>query len=415
MLDSRPPGPSTDDVSPNIPPAVEEPSIRAPRSSFLTFGRPDIREAEIEEVVATLRSGWLGTGPKTKQFETEFAEYVGARHAIALNSCTAGLHLSLLALGIGPGDEVITSALTFAASVNVILHVGATPVLVDVDPETQNIDPALVDASVTPRTRALLPVHIAGRPCDMPALVKIADEHGLDIVEDAAHATEASIDGRKIGSISRLTAFSFYVTKNLVTGEGGMVTTDDDDLAEDLRIRSLHGMSRDAWKRYSSSGFQHYDIVLPGWKYNMTDMQAALGIHQLRRLGENLARRDSIWATYLAELADIPGVGLPGPFDQGVHARHLFTISVDPDASGITRDQLIPELTERKIGTGVHFRAIHAHSYFAKTLGYRWGSLPHAELIGERTLSLPLSSALTDDDVADVVAAVRQAIPSARS
>jgi dTDP-4-amino-4,6-dideoxygalactose transaminase len=370
------------------------------------FGQPDIREPEIDEVVATLRSGWLGTGPRTHEFEREFAEYVGAKHAIGLNSCTAALHLSLLALGIGPGDEVITSALTFAASVNVILHVGATPVLVDVEERSQNLDPSLVERAITTRTRAILPVHMAGWPSDLTALTALADARGLTIVEDAAHATEATIDGRKIGSIGTTTAFSFYVTKNLVTGEGGMLTTNDDRIAEDVRVRALHGMSRDAWKRYSSSGFQHYDIVLPGWKYNMTDLQAALGIHQLRRISQNLARREAIWARYLSGLRGIPGVRLPETYDRGIHARHLFTIRVREREAGLSRDAMIAELKSRNIGTGVHFRPIHAHTFFAERLGYGWGSFPVAEAIGEETLSLPLSTRLTDDDVQDVIDAV---------
>ena len=386
---------------------------RAERETFLVFGRPDIREAEIEEVVATLRSGWLGTGPRTHQFEAEFATYVGAEHAIAVNSATAAMHLGLMALGIGPGDEVITSAMTFAASVNVILHVGATPVLVDVDPVSQNVDPALVAAAVTPRTRAIIPVHMAGWPCDMTALRALADDRGIGIVEDAAHATEASIDGRKIGSISEITAFSFYVTKNLVTGEGGMVTTDDADLADDIRTRALHGMTRDAWKRYSASGFQHYDVRMPGWKYNRTDIQAALGLHQLRRLDETLRRREEIWARYVAELDGIPGLALPAAFERGVHARHLFTVRVDGGAAGIDRDELIVALKERNIGTGVHFRPIHVLSYYAEHLPYAIGDFPAAEAIGESTLSIPLSSALTDDDVDDVIRAVRDAVPSA--
>ncbi|MBI3747760.1 MAG: DegT/DnrJ/EryC1/StrS family aminotransferase [Chloroflexi bacterium] len=380
---------------------------------MLVFGQPDIREEEIAEVVETLRSGWLGTGPRTKQFESEFASYVGARHAIAVNSCTAGLHLSLLALGVGPGDEVIAPALTFAATVNVIVHVGATPVLVDVDRSTQNIDPNSVARAITPRTRVIMPVHMAGRPAPMTELLDLAQPRGVDIVEDAAHAVEAWAGDRKIGSIGRLTAFSFYVTKNVVTGEGGMVTTDDDALADDLRVRSLHGMSRDAWRRYSSAGFQHYDVVLPGWKYNMTDLQAALGIHQLRRVEENLERRRILWNRYLEGLADIPGVELPAPSREvDVHARHLFTVLVDPVVAGISRDDLISELKARNIGTGVHFRPIHTHSYYAKRLPYRLGDLPASEEIGDRTLSLPLSSKLTLADVDDVIEALHQAIPA---
>ena len=380
------------------------------RETFLVFGAPDIREPEIDEVVDTLRSGWLGTGPKTKRFEAEFAEYVGARHAVALNSCTAGLHLSLLAIGIGAGDEVITTPMTFAATVNVILHVGARPVLVDVDHESGTIDPALVAEAVTSRTRAIIPVHLAGRSADMDALGSIAERHGLTMIEDAAHAIESTWRGRKIGAISPLTCFSFYVTKNLVTGEGGMVTTDDDRLANDLRIRSLHGLSRDAWKRYSTPGFQHYDVVLPGWKYNMTDMQAALGLHQLARVEEALVKRERLWRRYDAGLATIPGVSIPTPFTDGVHARHLYTILVDPDEAGIDRDALMEALRDRKIGTGVHFRALHEHSYYRETLGYRRGDFPQAERISDRTISLPLSSALSEDDVDDVVDAVRDSV-----
>ena len=381
---------------------------RPRRESFLVFGQPDIREEEIAEVVDTLRSGWLGTGPKTKRFEAEFAEYVGARHGIAVNSCTAGLHLSLLALGIGPGDEVITTPMTFASTLNVILHVGATPVLVDIDPHSQNIDPSRVEDAVTARTRAILPVHMAGRPCDMDAIGDIADRRRLAVVEDAAHATEASWRDRKVGSISALTAFSFYVTKNLVTGEGGMVTTDDDRLAEDLRIRSLHGLSRDAWKRYSEAGFQPYDVVLPGWKYNMTDMQAALGLHQLARIDANLVRRTEIWERYDRGLAGIAGITTPSPFEGGVHARHLYTILVDPMVC--ERDHFVDELRQRNVGSGVHFVAAHLHSYFRDALGLSRGDFPIAESVSDRTVSLPLSSKLTDADVDDVIAAVRDVI-----
>lgn len=382
--------------------------VRRVRESFLVFGQPDIREPEIAEVVDTLRSGWLGTGPRTKQFEAEFAAYVGAKHAIAVNSCTAGLHLSLLALGIGPGDEVITTPMTFASTLNVILHVGATPVLADIDRVAQNIDPVRVEAAITPRTRAIIPVHMAGRPCDMDAISAIAEARGLAVVEDAAHATESRWHDQKIGSISVLSAFSFYVTKNLVTGEGGMITTDDDALADDLRIRSLHGLSRDAWKRYSAAGFQPYDVVLPGWKYNLTDMQAALGIHQLRRVEENLIRRNAIWDRYTDGLREVAGIGVPAPFDDGVHARHLFTILVDPEA--MDRDAFVNAMREHNIGTGVHFVAAHLHSYFRQALGHDRGDFPEAEYISDRTVSLPLSSKLTDEDVDDVIAAVRDVV-----
>lgn len=382
--------------------------LPAMRGQFLVFGQPDIGEAEIEEVVDTLRSGWLGTGPKTKRFEAEFANYVGAKHAIGVNSCTAGLHLSLLALGIGQGDEVITTPMTFASTVNVILHAGARPVLVDVDRESQNIDPDRIEAAITARTRAILPVHMAGRPCDMDAISQIAERHDLHVIEDAAHAIESKWRDRKVGSISALTAFSFYVTKNLVTGEGGMVTTNDDDLAEDLRIRSLHGLSRDAWKRYSASGYQPYDVVLPGWKYNLTDLQSALGLHQLRSIEQKLSRRAALWNRYTEALSPMEGVTPPGDFTDGVHARHLYTVLVDPSACA--RDVFIERMNRLNVGTGVHFVAAHLHSYFAKVLGYQRGSFPNAEYISDRTVSLPLSSKLSLVDIDQVVTAVRAAL-----
>lgn len=381
---------------------------RAQRDQFLVFGQPDIGEADIAEVVDTLRSGWLGTGPKTKQFEAEFAEYVGAKHAVGVNSCTAGLHLSLLALGIGPGDEVITTPMTFASTINVILHVGARPVLVDIERESQNIDPNRIEPAITSRTRAIMPVHMAGRPCDMDAIGEIAARHGLHVIDDAAHAIEAKWRNKKVGSISTLSAFSFYVTKNLVTGEGGMVTTDDDDLADDLRIRSLHGLSRDAWKRYSSAGYQPYDVVLPGWKYNLTDVQSALGLHQLRTIQEKLAHRVQLWNQYTEQLSRIEGITPPADFSNGVHARHLYTVLVDPAICA--RDAFIERLSAQNVGTGVHFIAAHLHSYFAEELGYQRSSFPNAEYISDRTVSLPLSSKLSPIDIDEVVTAVRAAL-----
>ena len=386
-------------------------SPRPQGDQFLVFGQPDIGEADIAEVVDTLRSGWLGTGPKTKQFEAEFAEYVGAKHAIGVNSCTAGLHLSLLALGIGPGDEVITSPMTFASTINVILHVGARPVLVDIERDSQNIDPTRIASAITSRTRAIMPVHMAGRPCDMDAIGEIATKHDLHVIEDAAHAIEAKWRDRKVGSISTLTAFSFYVTKNLVTGEGGMVTTDDDDLADDLRIRSLHGLSRDAWKRYSSAGYQPYDVVLPGWKYNMTDMQSALGLHQLRTIEEKLVRRLALWDRYTEALATVEGVVTPSTFSDGVHARHLYTVLIDPELC--PRDAFIERMRIARVGTGVHFVAAHLHSYFTRELGYSRGAFPEAEYVSDRTVSLPLSSKLTEADVETVLTSVTSVLKGA--
>jgi dTDP-4-amino-4,6-dideoxygalactose transaminase len=380
---------------------------RERRREFLVFGSPAIGEEEIVEVVATLRSGWLGTGPRVQRFEADFRAYVGCAHAVALNSCTAGLHLALQVLGIGPGDEVITTPLTFSATANVIVHVGATPVFADVDSRTMNLDPEAVARAVTPRTKAILPVHLAGRPCDMDALLEVAHRHGLAVIEDAAHAVEARYRGRAVGTIGDLTAFSFYVTKNLVTGEGGMVTTNNAAWAEEVRVRSLHGISRDAWKRYSAEGFQPYDTLFPGYKYNMTDLQAALGIHQLARLEANLAVRERHWRRYAEAFRDHPLLTAPAPADPGDrHARHLFTVLLDTDRAGISRNEFIVRLKAENIGTGIHFTPLHLHSYFAKTFGFARGQFPAAEAIGDRTVSLPLSAKLTDDDVEDVIAAV---------
>ncbi|MBI4572090.1 MAG: DegT/DnrJ/EryC1/StrS family aminotransferase [candidate division NC10 bacterium] len=384
---------------------------RGRRLEFLIFGSPAIGEEEIAEVVATLRSGWLGTGPRVQRFEEDFRVYVGCGHAVALNSCTAGLHLALEVLGIGPGDEVITSPLTFSATANVIVHVGATPVFADVDPRTMNLDPEALARAVTPRTKAILPVHLAGRPCDMDALLQVARRHGVAVVEDAAHAVEARYRGRSVGSIGDLTAFSFYVTKNLVTGEGGMLTTDNAAWAEEIRIKALHGISRDAWKRYSAEGFQPYDTLFPGYKYNMTDLQAALGIHQLARLESNLAIRERHWRQYDAALADHPLLTTPSPVDpRDRHARHLYTVLVDTERAGMSRNEFMVRLKAENIGTGIHFTPLHLHSYYAKTLGFRRGQFPAAEFIGDRTVSLPLSAKLTDEDVEDVITAVRRVL-----
>ncbi len=382
-------------------------SDRARRSDFLIFGSPAIGEEEIAEVVATLRSGWLGTGPRVQRFEEDFRAYVGCAHAVALSSCTAGLHLALEVLGIGAGDEVITSPLTFSATANVIVHVGATPVFADVDPRTMNLYPEAVAQAVTPRTKAILPVHLAGRPCEMDALLQVARRHDLRVVEDAAHAIEGRYLGRAIGTIGDLAAFSFYVTKNLVTGEGGMLTTENAAWAEEVRIRALHGISKDAWKRYSEESFQPYDTLFPGYKYNMMDIQAALGVHQLARLEANLAVRERHWRRYDEAFATHPLLTTPAPVGPGDrHARHLYTILLDFERAGMSRNEFIVRLKAENIGAGIHFTPLHLHSYYAKTFGFTRGQFPAAEFIGDRTVSLPLSPKLTDEDVEDVIAAV---------
>lgn len=386
------------------------------RRDFLVFGKPDIQEAEIEEVVDTLRSGWLGTGPKTHRFEKDFKAYIGCKHSLAVNSCTAGLHLALDVLGIGPGDEVITTPLTFASTANVIVHRGARPVFAEVQRDTMNIDPAHIEKAITSRTRAIVPVHMAGRPCDMDPIMDIAQQHGLYVVEDAAHAIEARYKGRKIGTIGHMTAFSFYVTKNICTGEGGMVTTQDDRWAEEMRVKRLHGISKDAWKRYSEEGFQQYETLYPGYKYNMTDIQAALGIHQLARVEENQETRLRYWQIYDQAFADLPGVILPSTElpPESHHARHLYTILLDLDRLKISRNEFVQAMRSENIGTGIHFTALHLHKYYQQRFGFKRGAFPAAEWIGMRTVSLPFSPALTKEDVADVIAAVKRVIAQNR-
>lgn len=380
------------------------------RDEFLIFGSPAIGEEEIAEVVETLRSGWIGTGPRVARFEEAFRDSVGARHAVALSSCTAALHLSMLAAGIGAGDEVITTPMTFCATANSVVHTGARPVFVDVERDTGNLDPDLVEAAITPRTRAILPVHYAGRPCRMDAIEAIAGRHGLLLVEDAAHATGAAWQGRPIGSIGDATCFSFYVTKNLVTGEGGMVTTDDDELAAKIQTYSLHGLSHDAWQRFSVERYRHYQVSVPGYKYNMTDVQAALGLHQLARQPAGALRRREVWERYDEAFAELPVI-CPAPVADGVdHAHHLYTVLVLIEELSTSRDQVLDDLIAQRIGTGVHYLPVHLHPWYRETFGHREGEFPNAEYIGARTLSLPLSTKLSDGDVQDVIEGLRQVL-----
>lgn len=378
------------------------------------FARPAIGQDEIDEVLATLRSGWLTTGPRVRLFEQRFAEYTGAPHAVALNSCTAALHLALVAAGIGPGDEVITTPLTFCATANTIVQVGATPVFADIDPVTWNLSPAAAAAAITPRTRAILPVHYAGRPVDVRAFRALADHHHLTLIEDAAHCAEGLAHGQRIGTTADYTCFSFYATKNLTTGEGGMLTTTAGaSTVERIRVMALHGMSRDAWARYEGRGVVEYDVVAPGFKYNMMDLQAALGLHQLRRLEANLTRRETVWDVYDRGLNDLPLVR-PAPVEaQSRHARHLYSVLVDPRWCGMDRAALASALAERGVATSVHFKALHLHSYYAERFGLRRGQFPHAEYVSDTTLSLPLSAAMTTADAGWVVDAVRTCLATA--
>jgi dTDP-4-amino-4,6-dideoxygalactose transaminase len=383
-----------------------------PRDQFLVFGSPVIGEEEIAEVVATLRSGWLGTGPKVAQFERDFRAYKGGGHPVAVNSCTAALHVSLLAAGVRPGDEVITTPLTFCATVNAIIHAGARPVLADIDPRTLNIDPGAVEDAITSRTRAILPVHFAGRPCDMDALCDIAQRRKLKIIEDCAHAIETEYDGQKAGTFGDFGCFSFYVTKNVMTAEGGMVLARDEREAARVKTLALHGMSKDAWKRFGDDGYKHYEVVEVGFKYNMTDLQASLGIHQLRRVEENWRRREAIWNRYNAELADLPLALPPAPERNTRHAYHLYTVGVDTARAGVGRDAFLTAMAERNIGVGVHYQSLPEHRFYQERFGWRPHKWPHALRFGGQTVSLPLTAKLTDADVEDVIAAVRGVVMS---
>lgn len=377
------------------------------RDDFLVFGSPKIEQPEIDEVVACMESGWLGTGPKVARFESEFKAYKGANYAAALNSCTAALHLSILAAGIKPGDEVITTPMTFCATVNAIIHAGGTPVLADVDPKTMNIDPVKVEKKITAKTRAILPVHFAGRSCDMDALCALAQRHNLKIIEDCAHAIETEYKGKKAGTIGDFGCFSFYVTKNIVTGEGGMVLTRAESDIARIKILGLHGMSKDAWKRFGDEGFKHYQVVECGFKYNMMDLQAAIGIRQLERVEPYWNQRQEIWQRYNEAFADLPITCPAEPEADTRHAYHLYNILIDEAQAGISRDKFLDAMTARKIGVGVHYLSIPEHPYYQSTFGWKPEDYPHATRIGRQTVSLPISAKLTDGDVEDVIAAVR--------
>jgi dTDP-4-amino-4,6-dideoxygalactose transaminase len=377
------------------------------RDRYLVFGAPHFGAEERAAVLACLDSGWVGSGPRVARLEERFASYVGAPAAVAVSSCTAALHLSLLALGLEPGAEVVTSPMTFAATANAIVHAGLRPVFADCDPDTGCLDPAALARAVGPRTRAVIPVHFAGRPCDMAAIGRIAEAHGLAVVEDCAHAIEASVDGRHCGTFGALGCFSFYVTKNVTSVEGGMLVARDPALAARLRRLALHGLSADAWRRYGDEGFVYYEVEQPGFKYNLTDLAASIALVQLDRVESNAVRRRALWDFYLRELAELP-LALPPPTPPGVrHALHLFTCRVDPARTKRTRDEVVDALHRLRIGTGVHYTALHLHPWYRAHVGHAPGDFPHAEAFGARTFSIPLSAAVTDEDAADVVRALR--------
>ncbi|GAB4366631.1 MAG: DegT/DnrJ/EryC1/StrS family aminotransferase [Calditrichia bacterium] len=387
------------------------------REKFLPFALPAIGEEEIQEVVDSLRSGWVTTGPKVNTFEKNFAAYIGCKHAVAVNSCTAGLHTALRVLGIGPGDEVIVPTLTFCATANVVEHLGARPVLVDVA-EDFNITPSAIEAALSPRTRAIMPVHHSGQSCNLDEIYALAAEKNLAVVEDAAHAVGSIYHDRKIGSdaivqngkypdLKRVAAFSFYATKNMTTGEGGMVVTADDELADKIRLMILHGMSRDAWKRYSSAGTWYYEVLEAGYKYNMTDIQAAMGIHQLEKLDRFIRIRQKLAKLYDEGFRNIPEIKTPIVHPDRNHIYHLYVIRLELEQLKIDRAQFIEKLKEFNIGASVHFIPVHLHPYYARKYGYKRGDLPVSENLYGRIISLPLYPGMTEEDARYVIGVIR--------
>src|SRR5215813_3990679 len=381
------------------------------RSTFLPFARPFLGEEEIAEVADTLRSGWITTGPKVEKFAAAFADYVGGRFAVPVSSATAGLHVALLALGVGPGDEVITTPMTFVATLNTIVHCGAVPVLADIDAATLNVRVEEIEKRITPRTRAIVPVHYVGQPADLDPIVELATSRGLAVLEDAAHAIGAEYKGRRIGSFPTTSVFSFHPNKNMTTGEGGMVVTEDEPVFEKASLLKFHGMDKESWKRFAKTGSPRYDVAIPGYKYNMMDIQAALGLHQLTRLEGFLVERERLAARYDAALAGLVGLILPQRVPYRVrHAWHLYTPLVDVDRLTIDRDRFMEELKARNIGTGLHYTAAHEFSYYASGFGWRPEDYPEAHFVSERIVSLPLFPGMTDADQDDVVAAVSEVL-----
>lgn len=381
------------------------------REEFLPFAKPMVSEQAIADVADSIRKGWMAMGPKTVDFENKFAEYVDCKYAVSVNSATAGLHLAVMAL-INPGDEVITTAMTFASTVNAVIYAGGKPVLVDIAPHTFNIDINEVEKAITPKTKAIIPVHFAGRPCDMEALEALAEKYNLGIIEDAAHALGAEYKGKKVGAgrgKNHIAVFSFHPTKNITTGEGGMICTNDEDAAEIMSMQRQNGMSKGAWNRYQANGKAHYDIFKPGLKYQMMDIQAAIGRDQLTHLEEFNNRRREIVARYQKELADVKGLILPPDIEDGnVHSWHIYTPLIDIDTLGFSRDDFMAQMSKRNIGTAYHYQALHLFTCYGEITGLKAGDLPNAEYVSERIVSLPLFPAMTDDDVTDVIEAIKE-------
>ena len=378
------------------------------RDTFLPFAKPDTDQREIDAVSQVITSGWLTTGPKTREFEAAFGEYVGVKHAIAANSATAAMHLALEAAGIQAGDEVITTTMTFAATAEVVRYFNAKPVLVDIDRATFNIDVQQIEDAITPNTKAIIPVHVAGQAADLDTVQQIADKHGLTVIEDAAHALPTSYKGRLVGGISDFTAFSFYATKTLATGEGGMITTNSDEWADRCRVMSLHGISKDAWKRYTSEGNWYYEIVAPGFKYNMTDVASAMGLVQLGKLEQMNARRQQIAHQYDEAFEKHSALEIPTTAAFSTHPYHLYILRLNLDMLTIDRSTFINALREANIGTSVHWIPLHMHPYYREAYGYQPQDYPIAFGEYQRIISLPIYSAMSDQDITDVIEAVTQ-------
>ena len=381
---------------------------------WVPFHRPEITEDEIQSVVATLRSGWLTTGPKVKRFEEQFAGYLGCRHAVAVNSGTAALHLALDAVGIKEGDEVIVPTMTFAATAEVVFYLKAKPVLVDCRPDTLNIDPEQIENAITSKTRAIIPVHFGGQPCEMDRILEIARQYKVKVIEDAAHALPASYRDKKVGAIGDITCFSFYATKTITTGEGGMATTENSEWAERMRMMSLHGISHDAWKRYTKEGSWYYEILNPGFKYNLTDIAAAIGIEQLKKCDEFRKAREKIAKIYDRSFADLEEIQTPVRRSSPEHAWHLYVIELNLDHLQITRNQFIDALREEQIGTSVHFIPLHLHPYYRDNFGYHPSDFPNASSAFEWIVSLPIYPRMTEADVESVIGAVRKIVKQNR-
>ncbi len=377
------------------------------KEEFLPFSRPSIDQAAIDEVVACLKSGWITTGPRVKQFEEDLKAYVGAPYVLALNSATAGLHLALVALDLKPDEEVITTPMTFAATLNTIVLAGGKPVLVDVEPGTYNMDVTKLEKAVTQRTRAIMPVHFAGLPVDLDPLYDVAKKHNLRVIEDAAHAIGTEYKGRRIGGFGDIQVFSFHPNKNMTTGEGGCVVTRDEKLTSDIALLRFHGMDREAWNRFGKKGNQHYEIITPGFKYNMMDIQAALGLHQLKQLNGFIRRRTELALRYHKLLKNWPQWTLTAaPTYPHLHAWHLYTPLINPESAKMDRDAFMQGMKERNIGTGLHYRAVHLYPYYREHFGFKQGDFPNAENISDRIVSLPLFPAMNDEDQDRVVAAM---------